>query len=249
METETLSESVEPRIGREMMRVRRRPGGCGESGVLGTNEKGQRASQVCVPQEVGGPRVGSHDPRPTSPNPGDGEIEAGDAQRHREDRSSRSPNHVRIEGVGVGIGRDHRVGPYGIGSPEQSAQIPRLLDRLGHQEQGIRSRCQMIESHIELSEDPDHSLRSTPIRGPIQGSRRHRHLGPGALRWAGELGRVVVNLERSVTLGDCPGQVPGALDDEHRLPFSFLAIPKRDQSLDPGVRRRIDIHQPAQRSR
>ena len=221
----------------------------GETGVLGADEKGNGSGEVGLPKQNGGARVGGHDPSLVIPGPGDGVIEAGDGQRHREDGSGRCSHHVRAERIGLRIRCDQGVGPHGVGSAEQGAKVPRLLDRLGDQKQGVGPWCQVVERHVELAEDADHTLRPAPIRGPVQGLGCHRHLGLGAMRGTGEVGRVVVDLERLVTMGDSPIEVPGALDEEHRLPVALFALTKRDQALDPGIRRRGDVHQTAQRSR
>ena len=194
----------------------------GETGVLGADEKGNGSGQVGLPKQNGGARVGSHDPSLVIPGPGDGVIEAGDGQRHREDGSGRCSHHVRAERIGLRIRCDQCVGPHGVGSAEQGTEVPRLLDRLRDQEQRVEPWCQMVEGDIQLSEDTDHTLRPAPIRGAVQSLGCHRHLGLGAMRGTWEEGRVVVDLERLVTMGDSPIDVSRALDEEHRLPIAFL---------------------------
>ena len=221
----------------------------GETGVLGADKKGKGPGEVGLPKQNGGARVGGHDPSLVSPGPGNGLIEAGDGQRHREDGPGRCSHHVRAERIGLGIRCDQGVGPHGVSSAEQGTKVPRLLDRLGDQKQGVGPWCQVVERHVELAEDADHTLRPGPIRGPVQGLGRYRHLGLGALRGIGEACRVEVDLERPVTMGDSPLEVSGAFDEEYRLPVALFALKKRDETLDPGIRRRGDLHQTAQRSR
>ena len=72
METETLRESVDPRIGREMI-VSAAVRADGVSPVSSHPREGPGAGEVGVPEEVGRARVGGDDP-PMLPHPGDGGI-------------------------------------------------------------------------------------------------------------------------------------------------------------------------------
>ena len=226
--------------------------------LLGPDGDGHAAGQVGVGVEQVGLGRGDDQTDVLGGQPVEGLGGRGGGHGHGEDGSLARADDVRVAPVGDRVGGDDGGHARRVGGPEHGAEVARLLDPLGHEEQGVVVDVERGQGAADGGDDAEQPVRTLPVRDLLEGGPAEPHdLGaelPSVLdevllaadvlatRLAGRAEQLGADEEglRPNAGGQREGQLLVTLDEGGSGVLTGPATTERDDRLQPRVRGRGD---------